>query len=326
MKRLRTMILGFLCTMILCVGCSPVLIIDGFPKAPLLPSGLSAHEDPSQPNDRRSRNAFDLPWMEDHYGEYSVVPQIANNYNDFIRQLDALLPYFIQDVRGWKALPAANHFDLEYRVEISNPIDGTPVQLIIRKNTAATALEANIFIANGETRYLAIEEQGEVTHAMLLMMDTSGDRGRNDSVEVWESPTSILTKCVRTGEGDDYFRRYHFVAQTYSNKALNPTTGYWEEEQRDGVPSYPVRTGYFLDGKHLVTQDDGEPHADYLFPELTSFKDILFSYGLDYSVLRSALFEKYNPLEEVSSRNGEGGWDIFAQLRWDQDKLDQLLL
>lgn len=273
------------------------------------------------------------------FEHYSVVPNIGHNYDSFI---DIITPYLNQinsTEEGWINIPSPGPFTREYRTTLSSTQDGIEyhVPVVYRTNEDNTFFELYLFVNNEETRVLTVEQLEGYTHALLFMHNTSGDPGEFDSVEIMESASTTLTKCIQAHNGLTVSPSFsHFVAMTDRTSDGNITTGQFKSKSFsstapessidfDDLSSASTEpTAYFHD-VHKRIYPEETLFENYEFPNISDFAEYMYVSGLSGSVVTENQFDYYSSDKNLDDYEASGSIEKFNALEWEDTKLLELL-
>lgn len=309
---------------------------------PILPAGLTNSENDIGSESRLITHSREGNTNLTEYGEFVVVPEIANNYNLLVK---VVIPFieelneFNSSVDGWVEIKDNPYFQKEFRPipsgEISNgtQIVEHTVPVIYRTNIEKTIFELYFFNPNGETRILTVEKLKDFTHALLLMHNTSGNKGCHDSVEIIQSEATTLTKCIRIHETNEGKLYQLFVSNTDRTTDFNNTIGsrkygtFAENEnityELDHTQVEDSGEGYFNDIEKRIHQTEENFHA-YDFPDYKSLTKYMFSNGLSIEAIDKMSFESYEDAKQINEYEAAGSIQIFKASSWDKEALQEL--
>lgn len=328
MKTKRAIIVVIIVLVALLISCNSNIKQGPQIGVPILPNALTGQK---KSQSRSTKPTYEE--LEGIYGEYIVVPQIGNNYNDWIEYyLDLLQNY--RENEKWKRIaegPFVRQLNKKFKLDFSdypNSGDGMgEIDLVIREDAGRTLVETHFYmdetINSGpqnpttETKVLIIKENDNYSHATLFMMNTSGEEGNHDSIEILQSNKVTLTKCVREFLNIEGFTEYfHFVAISDRTKVDNNTTGLFKYKYTDKDLDY----GYFNDTD--LRDKEAEPNN---YPNIEPYLDFLFNNGLSESVVSNIEVDSYKKGKNLSSYKRSNGWEHFNNFDWNEEQLKVIL-
>ena len=344
-SRILLLLLVILSFVVLCCSCNLSPLTLHPISIPMLPAALTNSPAVTKGNGRvPTQTRVTSPELEE-YGEFVVVPEIGYNYNLFVETITPFIEGFNTRVDEWDVIQGNPYFQKEFRTVVSGEIPygedllQFTVPLVYRTNMENTLFELYSFTANGETRVLTVEKLEGFTHALLLMYNTSGDVGEHDSVEILQSETRTLTKCIRVrknteGENLNSLTNYQlFVANTDRTSEENNTIG--SIKKRNITPAendpYDLENaqvgdsgrGYFNDIEKRILPEDDLFDA-YIFPDY-EFTSYMYTHGLSIEAVHTMAIESYSADQSVEEYEAIGSIEIFKAITCEEAALYQLL-